>query len=188
MSAHPKTSVDPLLGTLLQNFFPPSAEGVALLATVQSPELQAEIVLRLIEENWTESRHLEEQRSSLTNLIVVIAAAVSGVSTQTGLTRNILPLSLLLVVLGAYGIIASSKLHERLDLHICRARYLRQHLDQMCPGIDILRLKQLADLDNQQRHPWATSLGVNTVWISLHILIAGLGVAYTLFSLLSGQS
>jgi hypothetical protein len=182
MSAHPKTPVDPLLGTLLENSSQPSHKAVALSASVPSQELQAEIVLRLIEENWSESRHLEEQRSSLTNLIVVITAAVSGVFTQTGLTRDILPLSLLLVVLGGYGIVASSKLHERLDLHICRARYLRQHLDQMCPGIDILRLKQLADRDNQRRHPWMTNLGVNTVWISLHILIAGLGVVYTVFS------
>jgi hypothetical protein len=178
---------DPLLGTLLQNSFRPSHEGVSFQANVPALELQAEIVLRLIEENWTESRHLEEQRSSLTNLIVVIAAGVSGVLTQTGLTLNILPLSLLLVILGAYGIIASSKLHERLDLHICRARYLRQHLDQMCPGIDILRLKQLADSDNQRHHPWVSNLGVNTVWISLHILIACLGAVYTLVSLLRNQ-
>lgn len=93
-------------------------------------------------------------------------------------------MSLLLIILGIYGAIASSKLHERLDLHICRARYLRQHLDQMCPSVAILRLKQRADHDNRLRHPWMTNLGVNTVWVSLHVLIASLGVVYTLFSLL----
>lgn len=183
MSAQPKTPVDPLLGALLRNSFQPSHQEPIRTQSTPSLELQAEILLRLIEENWTESRHLEEQRSSLTNLIVVIAAAVSGLLSQTGLTPRILPLSLLLVVLGVYGVIASSKLHERLDLHICRARYLRQHLDHTCPGINILRLKHLADQENRRRHPWVTNLGVNIVWISLHILIAGLGAVYTVFSL-----
>jgi hypothetical protein len=41
-----------------------------------------DILLTMIDENWTQARHSEDQRATITNFIVVIASVIHGVLTQ----------------------------------------------------------------------------------------------------------
>jgi len=71
---------------------------------------EADILFKLYEEQWTQVRHLEDQRATVTNLIVVIASAILGFIVQQGLSIEILPVSLLLIVLGVYGALTSENI------------------------------------------------------------------------------
>jgi len=56
-------------------------------------------------------------RSPITGLIVVVASAIQGGLTQTGLNKHALPLTIMLIILGLFGMLASMKLYERARRH-----------------------------------------------------------------------
>src|SRR5947209_4221428 len=104
-----------------------------------------DVLLHMVEEYWTQARHTEDQRAIITNLIVIIATAIHGVLTQTGFRINALPLTILLIILGIYGVVATTKLYERWQFHTHRARKLRRRLDELCPEAQIQILQTAAD-------------------------------------------
>ncbi len=140
-----------------------------------------EFLMRMAEENWTQARQSEDQRATLTNLIVVIASIDQGVLTQTGFNKSSLPLTILLIILGIYGAIASAKLYERHQHHVNRAKPLRRQLDKLCPDAQVSNLQKAADDAFAAEHPILTNkIRLNHVWLGLHILIAILGIVYTI--------
>ena len=64
-----------------------------------------DVLLEFCKLNWEEIRHIENQRATLANLIIIIASAIVGLAVQQGLTRSFLPLIVLMILLGVYGII-----------------------------------------------------------------------------------
>ncbi len=140
-----------------------------------------DILVSMIEENWNHVRHSEDQRATITNLIVIVVSVIQGVLTQTGFTKNALPLTILLVLLGFYGIVTTAKLHERSRFHIKRARKFRDRLDILCPDAHIKLLQQVADEEHQRQHPvLAKRVRLSSLWLALHIFIALLGFIYTI--------
>jgi hypothetical protein len=77
---------------------------------------EVDVLLKLYDEQWTQVRHLENQRATVTNLIVVIASAIIGLIVQQGLSVEILPVSLLLIVLGVYGALSCDNYYERIQV------------------------------------------------------------------------
>jgi hypothetical protein len=76
--------------------------------------------------------------------VVAISAAVIGVVTfdKAIAAPADLPLTLFLVVLGAFGAGFSSKHYERFELHMERARQYRDALDSLLPGSPLNELKR----------------------------------------------
>ncbi len=60
-------------------------------------------VLAYWRERREQFRQSENQRAVLTNYVLVITAAVSGLVVQQGFKLRTLPLSVLIVVIGLYG-------------------------------------------------------------------------------------
>lgn len=144
-----------------------------------------DVLLDYIQENWTHLRHHETQRATISNLIVIIAVAISGVITQSGYNKNSLPLAFLLIALGIYGAVANAKLYERIQYHSNRANYLWTRLDELCPDAEILKLKTLADTKHREHHPvLATRIRLHNVWLVLDIFIALLGILFTVIIIL----
>ena len=131
-------------------------------------------------ENWAQARQSEDQRAVISNLIVIIASVIHGVLTQTGFTRSALPLTLLLILLGLYGIVASAKLYERHQFHIHRARKLRQQLEELHPDAHVRKTLDTANEEHWSKYPFLSQrIRLNGVWLGLHILIMLLGITYT---------
>ena len=144
-----------------------------------------DILVNMIEENWNHVRHSEDQRATITNLIVIVVSIIQGVLTQTGFTKNALPLTILLVILGLYGVVTTAKLHERSRFHINRARKFRDRLDTLCPDAQISLLQQGADEEHQRQHPMlAKKIRLSSLWLALHGFIALLGATYTIVVLI----
>src|SRR5690349_3838341 len=87
-----------------------------------------ETVLAYWNEHRQQLRQSENQRSVLTNYIMVIVAALSGFIVQQDLKVETVPLSILIVVIGVYGALTVAKYHERADYHLSQARALTRVL------------------------------------------------------------
>lgn len=143
-----------------------------------------DIFLKILEQSWTQARQSEDQRAFLTNLIVLISAAIYGVLTQTGFAKRALPLTIALIVLGLYGAIASEKFYERYRHHIYRAGAIRKRLEELYPDSQIEKLMDNADREHSSKYPiLARKIHLHSLWLVLHLLIAASGLIYTLIIL-----
>ena len=68
---------------------------------------ETDVLLQLCNNEWEQSRHTEDQRATITNIILLIASVILGVVVQRGAQPEVLPLSILLIVLGIYGAVAT---------------------------------------------------------------------------------
>ena len=137
---------------------------------------EANILLKFCENEWLQGRQSEDQRATMTNFIVIIAAAVLGFIVQMGFDTQALPLSILLIPLGAYGALVSAKLYERWHFSMRRARYWRKRINELYPDAQLLQLKEAADNEHKTKYNRFRRLRLNWLWLTLHILIALLGI------------
>src|SRR5580693_9786162 len=79
-------------------------------------------------EHRTQLRQSESQRAVLTNYVLAIAAAISGLVVQQRFRMQTLPLSIMVVLIGLYGALAAAKYHARANYHLGQARALTQVL------------------------------------------------------------
>src|SRR5262245_32596105 len=95
-------------------------------------ELMAEISEEAIRAYWKEHREqlrqCETQRSTLTNLLIVITAALSALVVQQRFSLYVLPLCVFVAVAGLYGAVAVAKYYERASYHLSQARALTKDL------------------------------------------------------------
>ena len=145
---------------------------------------EVDILLKLYEEQWTQVRHLEDQRATVTNLIVVIASAMLGFIVQQGLSVEILPVSLLLIVLGVYGALTAEKYHERIQLRIKRSTVFRDQIDKMQPKMNLAQIMKDYDSQHKERFPRLSKIGLRSLWLFLHLAITLGGIALTVIVLL----
>jgi hypothetical protein len=139
-----------------------------------------EVLLKFFDEDWRQVRQSEDQRTAFSNIILLIASAVFGFLTQYGLTRNALPLTVLLIVLGIFGGIASEKLYERSKLHMELAWAWRRRIYELHPDIQLDRLTGEAEEAHRKRFPRLFGLRLHLVWVALQLSIAVAGIILTI--------
>lgn len=147
-------------------------------------EETTEILIHVMEQQLLQSKQSEDQRSNITNIIVVISVAIQGVLTQTGFTKNALPLTITLIGVGIFGVVATAKLYERSRYHYEVMRQIRKKLEILHPDTTIRACLDAAWQEHSKKHPLiSTKIRLYAVWSALHVLIAALGVIYTLIIL-----
>jgi len=90
-----------------------------------------EILLTLISEHFTHLRHMETQRFSVSNLIILIAAATLTYTTHDKVDCADLFPAFLLSVLGLFGAVFCTKYYERATRHYVRIKFYRNKLDEL---------------------------------------------------------
>ena len=136
-----------------------------------------ELLAKLYDENCNHSRHHENLRATMTNLVIIVGSGLLGLVTlDQKLTPTDLPLTLFLTLLGIFGALFSSKYYERLRLHRGRARAILGRLDTMCPEIGLTKLMNDADDANKALFPWLSRQRLNNFWTLLHGAIALIGI------------
>jgi hypothetical protein len=144
----------------------------------------ADVVLAYWGEHRQQARQSEDQRSQLTNYILVIVTAISGFIVQQNLKPATAVLSVLIALIGVYGAVAVAKYHERADYHLLQARALTRALvesGQLANHDDVL---DDARQTHQLKYPKLHKLRLNKLWTGLHIAIALYGVALTAVTLI----
>ncbi|RAY13217.1 hypothetical protein DPM19_22300 [Actinomadura craniellae] len=143
-----------------------------------------EILLRHWEDQRAKARHSEDQRSSLTNMILVISSVGLGFVAQRGLQNSMLAVTLPLIVIGLYGAIGTAKLAERASYHNAHARALSRRLDGLVPDLRLRETYSDARSRHSARHGLVEKVRLRYVWVTLHLGIALTGLFLSLAILL----
>jgi hypothetical protein len=111
------------------------------LADVSTPRHGAaiaevtDILIKHWEDQRSKFRHTEDQRSALTNMVLLIVSVGLGFIAQRGLRDSMLAVTIPLVAVGLYGAITSAKLAERATMHNAQGRAFSDRLDELIPDL-----------------------------------------------------
>jgi uncharacterized membrane protein len=144
---------------------------------------ETEILITFIQQEWAQSRQAEDHRATITNWVITLTAAIVGFVVDKGLTRQTLPLTVMLIVLGAYGMLASMKLYERHLFNVARMREFRKRVDTLNPNAQLLQLLNDARKKHSDEHPRLMRLRFHTIWNWFHFLIILLGIVLTVIAI-----
>jgi hypothetical protein len=134
----------------------------------------------MYQENTTQARHHEDQRSTVASTLIAIAGAVIGLITfQKSISVWDIPLTVLLMAIGGFGAVFSAKQYERFSLHMERARTYRDALDVHLDGSPLKPLKVAADARTAKDFPKLTGLRLHYFWLALYGLILLMGIVLT---------
>jgi hypothetical protein len=139
------------------------------------------ILLDLYNEHCDWERHHENQRSSVTSILIAVAAGILGVVTFDGhINITDVPLTSFLIILGCFGALFSAKQYNSFTQHQERANKIREALDALVPDAKILTLRNAADKKTKLKNRVITKMRLHHFWNTLHILIALIGAILTL--------
>jgi uncharacterized membrane protein YidH (DUF202 family) len=142
---------------------------------------KVEVLLDLYNEHCDWERHHENQRSSVTSILIAVAAGILGVVTFDGHINIIdVPLTSFLIILGCFGALFSAKQYNRFTQHQERANKIREALDTFMPDAKILKLRNDADEKSKKKNLIISKMRLHHFWNTLHILIALIGAILTL--------
>ena len=129
-------------------------------------------------------RHHEVQRETVTRIVIIVASALVGVITFDK-TLNVydLPLSIMVILIGVFGAIFSSKHYERFSFHLNRFRRFRSEITKNFPELNLTQLHTEADKESNLQFPVLSRHRLNQFWVLLHILIALIGVLLSIAAL-----
>ncbi|MER5933063.1 hypothetical protein [Streptomyces sp. NPDC002054] len=140
------------------------------------PDASDEAIRTYWKEHREQLRQCETQRSTLTNLLIVVTAALSALIVQQKFTLNVVPLCIFVVLTGVYGAVAVSKYYERASYHLSQARALTADLVERGALGPKEGLVQARD-EHTSRFPRLHRIRLHRLWVMLHVAIALYGVA-----------
>jgi hypothetical protein len=154
-----------------------------------------DVLWKLYQDHYTHVRHYETQRSTVTSLLLTIAAALLAfVTYDRALSRSDVPLTILLLVIGLFGAAFSIKYHERSSFHYNRLLSYRDKLDELLSEPGLLRgLRKEAEAKHRKEFSvlykgalqwWK----VHRLWVFLHLLVACFGLLLTILAMRSVQT
>lgn len=144
-------------------------------------------VLAYWNENRAQFRQSESQRAVLTNYVLAIAAAISGLVVQQHFRLLTLPLSIMVVLIGLYGALAAAKYHERANYHLTQARALTQVLVQSGDIPDNRAVLSQARTKHSEEYPRLYRLRLHWLWTGLHLGIAAYGLVLIVLTCVVGK-
>lgn len=145
---------------------------------------ESDILTVLYQEHLNQARHQESERSTMTNLILVLGAAVASLITYDQKVSKVdLPLSIFLVMLGIYGAFFSAKLYERFRLHYERSRSVRKKLEELYPITTIGAIQKSADETTKNEFRMLFQLRLYWLWVFMPVLVTILGAVLTVMAL-----
>lgn len=144
-------------------------------------------VLAYWNENRAQFRQSESQRAVLTNYVLAIAAAISGLVVQQHFRILTLPLSIMVVLIGLYGALASAKYHERANYHLDQARALTKVLVQSGALPDSGPILSQYRAEHYQKYPWLYRVRLHWLWTGLHLGVAAYGVVLIIITCVVGK-
>ena len=78
---------------------------------------ELDVLLKLYKDNRVYQRYHETQRLNFGNLLVIVCAAMFGVISNLKFGKDTLLLSVVVTVLGLFGLVASEKFYELTRVH-----------------------------------------------------------------------
>lgn len=136
-----------------------------------------DVLLELWKDHRAADRQVEDQRATLSNIIIVLTGAGLGFIAQKGLQTSMLAVTLPIFGLGLYGALACLKFHERSAFQVGQAKGLRRKIASRFPDLNIEAGLAETSRAQRARFPRLRRLRSYTVWATLHCAIAVAGAA-----------
>lgn len=165
-----------------------------------------DILLELYKEQRDLGIHHENQRSTVSNLILTIATVlIALISIDNHLTNSDLPVALTLIFLGIFGASFTLKNYERFSFHRHRSRLIRKAIDAALKwgelnndedhgirdeiretlGLDMkypsqLLMEAIVNTANDQykgKSHFLYKTDLHKFWVGLHLMISVVGLA-----------
>ncbi len=153
----------------------------------------SEILLALLVEHMNELRHVEEHRQWIINLIVVVVSGSAAIGSSVGFSIASVPISILVIALGLFGIFATLKLYERQLWYQNRLKMLVEQLDDFQEGLNLKQLYEKHEAQHRHRHKgnsWDESIRIkfssirmHILWITFNFFVCLLGIAMLVVSI-----
>lgn len=137
---------------------------------------EAEILTMLISEQWSQARQSEEQRATITNIVIGLFTLAQGFIVQQSFSWGAALIAVVIILLGIYGYVACSKLYERFRLATNRVGEMMKDLDQIYPNARIRELQKQADVEHFERFSRLKDIRLHLIWTVLHLSIAAFGL------------
>src|SRR5262245_21777938 len=123
-----------------------------------------DFLVACMNENRIRARDAEDKRAFLAHLSIVVTVILSVVHSFVGFQRKEVPLTVVLILVGIYGMIASMKIYEQSQYHDARARKLRARLDELYPDAHAEAVQKEAEQEHRQRYRRLTKTRLNYIW------------------------
>ncbi|MEU9333005.1 hypothetical protein AB0D49_07540 [Streptomyces sp. NPDC048290] len=131
-------------------------------------EISEEALRGYWKEHREQLRQSETQRSTLTNILLVITAAFSALIVQQRFSLYVMPLCIFVSLIGLYGAVVVSKYYERASYHLSQARALTRDLAELGVLATDERLVQ-ARADHYRAFPRMHRIRLHRLWVFLHL-------------------
>lgn len=149
-----------------------------------SREKTIDVLLKAIEECWSRARQAEDQRATMTNFLISIAAALLAFSAQQGFGISTVPLSLLIIVIGLFGVFMSAKFGQHYYANYIEAVLLKRRLDKLCPQAQLEQIEENSKRLNLKRYPFlARKVPIIYLWQGLYTSVIVLGLVGVLLAI-----
>lgn len=140
----------------------------------------SDVVLAYWSEQRQQLRQSEDQRAILTNYVLVVTSALTGLAVQQRLQPYTLPLALMVVGIGLYGAVTVAKYHERAAYHQGQARALTRVMKDLgALPLDETLLDEYRQ-SHYSQYPRLRHIRLHALWTGLHLAIAGIGLALSI--------
>lgn len=144
---------------------------------------EIDVLLAFWKEQRESDRQIENQRATLTNIVIVIASAGLGFLAQRGLRPLMLVATVPMVALGICGAMACLKSHERCAFHMRQARWLREKIGALHPELEIEDGLKAVRREQRRRFPLLVRIQMYALWVALHSAIAVSGAVLSVWIL-----
>ncbi|QEV21962.1 hypothetical protein [Streptomyces alboniger] len=140
-------------------------------------------------ELWRDQRQAavqsENQRATLSNIVILVVAAGLGLISQRGVQPSTLVISMPMSFLGLYGALACLKFRERFEYHNSVARQLRDQLTDLHPRLNVQAAWSAAFERHLPRYPRLFRVRLYVLWALLHAGVALAGCILSGYALVT---
>jgi hypothetical protein len=142
----------------------------------QDRDVECDALLRLYQSEWEKARDLQSQANGFATLLAVVMTGVLALVSQHWTELATLPLALIVIALGAFGVLMSGKQNEQFMLHIERAKGWRDQAASLIPDAAILPAKEAAWNAHKERFPHFHHLQLGEYWFRFYVVYTVIGV------------
>jgi hypothetical protein len=147
-------------------------------------QLTVEVLLKMYETRYMLAKQAEDQRATMSNFLITIAAAMFAFIAQQGFSKKTILISLLTIFLGFFGLFMSTKYAQHYSKNDRVARSIRDRIAQLCPEAQLREIEHKALDEIADRYRFFSKVPTLYLWTALHISICSVGGLCILFALL----
>lgn len=132
-------------------------------------------------EHCAEERHHEEQRATMTGVVLALAGAIVGLLAIKDLSPNSWPLSVFLVMLGLFGAMLSAKHYEKSRFHARASGHYRNQVEKRKPRTELRNIRFMAAAKHQDEKAPLRQIRLHVLWTGIHVSVVILGILMTVY-------